>query len=124
LKRIFKIAKKYFNNEDIGWVHVISLIVILISLCVLFASPDPTNLPFNMIAGIIELTVLYVIFKTGKSSPKIKYIKLTLFLFVYLDVIMYLDDFHAGFINDTTNFILLVFPAVVGIWFFYKAFKK
>ncbi len=118
-----KLLKKYFNNDDIGWVHAISLIVILISLCVLFASPDPSNLPINIVAGIVELIVLYVIFKTGKSSPKIKYIKLALFLFVYLDVIMYLDDFHEGFLNDPTNFILLAFPAVIGIWFFYKAFK-
>ena len=119
-----KLFKEFFNNEDMGWIHAVSIIVVLLSLCILFMDPDSTDLPYNIIAGFVELTVLYTILRLGRSSPKIKYVKLALFLFVYLDVIMYLDDFHAGFINDTTNFILLAFPAVVCLGFWYKAFKK
>ena len=119
-----KKLQKYFQNNEIGFIHVIAIFVTLFSLFALFFQSTAEDITMDILASFVVIALLYATFRISKDSPKMKLIAIAMIVLFYVSVMLLVNDFAKGQISDTMNYILSIPPIAVGIYFLVKAVKQ
>lgn len=113
------------KNNKINLFDIIAIFITVLLFIALFLGTDQESIPLDCLTAFVVSTFLYVFLKKKRErSEKFIYYVITWVTLFYIDILLLVDDFAEGFISDIGHIILMTPPALLGIYFFAKAFKN